>query len=673
MEMVNERVESSRLPGTLLLIEDDPDVSILIRQLLSEDGHQVITAATAEEGLTWFDPQIMDLVLLDAMLPGMSGWELCHELKRNQPAPYVPIMMLTARADLDDRVRGLDAGADDYLTKPFDIDELLAHVRAMLRIRRAEVKLWRRAHDLTLLNDVAQAVNSSLELNEILVLALSRLTTITRANLGAFWIHDEGSNRYRLAAHTGLTADQLELLQQERQANLEQLATTSHNGLSSCSSLFGRQLTSLIYLPLTANSATVGLLMLASDQAAAFSGDRLPLLNTLAATIAMAIDKANLYNRTRRFAETDPLTDLYNHRFMQDSIEIEISRAQRSRRPFVIMMIDLDNFKAYNDTYLHQAGDQLLQETAAMLITACRKTDRVGRYGGDEFIVLLPETNASQASTLARRVHSIFSTLPAVQRHDAVPIGLSIGIAIYPFDGAVRSQLVKSADVALYEAKRVGKSRTIVASGSSPLTRLPDQSFFEHLKGLVRLLDQRIGFGYQHAIWTTRYALLLAEQCALGNDERQAVSIAGLLHDAGNIGISADLLRRAGPLSSEEYEVVKQHVILSEMIIEEIPLLELVLEAVIHHHERWDGGGYPRGLAGSAIPLLGRIIALADTYAALRAPRPYRAAYDQEAALAILGQSGGTQHDPGLVGPFISAIRAGHESLYATVAESDRP
>lgn len=644
-------------PERVLVIEDDQDVSALIQHLLSEDGLIVQTAGTGEEGITLFSPQEVDLVVLDAMLPGLSGWEVCQRIKDQHAVPYVPVLMLTARAALRDRVRGLEAGADDYLTKPFDIDELLAHVRAMLRIRRAEVKLWRHARDLEALNAIAGAVNSSLDLEQILSLAVVQLATTAGARVGTIWLQDEDGTGYSLAAHTGLAVDQIGDLQHVRR--LRSLATRvvregkplaveapdDDDLLGQCVA----GLRSVVYLPLTSKETTLGLLALGSDQPATFGTPLVQLLTTLVTTVAVATDNARLYTQTRRIADTDSVTSLYNHRFMQDAIETEIQRANRSRRSFAITMVDLDNFKAFNDTFGHPAGDQLLRDTAKTLTAACRKTDRVGRYGGDEFILLLPETNADQAGALADRIQASFAGLAVHGNQPRVPVSLSIGIAVYPFDSAVRQDLIKAADQALYQAKRQGGGRARVAGGSVARAQAGAENPVAHLESLIGVVDSRTGFSRDHAELSARYAALLARHLGLPEETQQAARLAGLLHDVGNIGVPAELLSRGGPLSPDEYEVVKQHVILSEMLIEQVPHVADVVQAVIHHHERWDGGGYPRGLRGEQIPLLGRLMMVVSAYAAMVAPRPYRDARDAEEALAELVKGAGRQFDPALV------------------------
>jgi diguanylate cyclase (GGDEF)-like protein len=651
----------------ILLIEDDPDVSVLIRQLLVEDGYQVTVAGTAEEGEALFDPLAVDLIIVDAMLPGMSGWDFCHLLKERHPRPYVPILMLTARAALIDRVRGLEAGADDYLTKPFDIDELLAHVRAMLRIRRVELRLWRHARELEALNAVATIVNSSLDLTPVLSQTIERVAGTAGARVGAIWLADPEDGTLALTANTGLASQQVDALRRVRRMRaLAQRASRAGEPLvtaAGADDLLGRavaDLESAIYLPLTSKETPIGLMALGSDRADAFSPEMARLLSTLSITIAVAADNARLYAQTRRIADTDPLTSLFNHRYMQDAVEAEIRRSSRSHRPFALMMIDLNNFKAVNDTLGHPAGDQLLRHGARLLIAACRKTDSVGRYGGDEFIILLPETNAEQASALAERIQAAAAELSSAMPPGAPEVSLSIGIAVYPYDSAVRQELIKAADRAMYEAKYdakgLGGSRSRIASGAVAIGRRTGEGPLAHLESLVTAADSRTGFSRNHAEYSARYASLLARALGLPEETERAVRIAALLHDVGNIGIPRELLTREGPLTPDEREIIKQHVILSEMLIEQVPHLDAVLEAVMHHHERWDGTGYPRGLSGEAIPPLGRLLAVATAYAAMQSPRPYRPALVQADAIRELRAGANTQFDPTMVEAFIAGL-----------------
>jgi two-component system cell cycle response regulator len=453
----------------ILLIEDDPDVLGLVQQLLVESGFHVVAADTGERGLKFFDPLQIDLVILDAMLPGLSGWEVCQRLKSQPVRPYVPIMMLTARAALHDRVRGLEAGADDYLTKPFDIDEFLAHVRAMLRIRSAEYRLWEHAQDLELLNAVATSVNGSLNVSETASLALTRLASATSASIGGIWLADDGGSAFRLVASVGLlTPATRDIIHLQRPHVIASRVLAEEEPLRLVAerdaSLFGPHLPpdgAVVYLPLASKGTPIGMLALGSERPDAFPPAMLRLLATLSVTIAVAFDNARLYAQTRQVADTDGVTGIYNHRYMQEVIESEISRSMRSGQSFAILMIDLDRFKSYNDSFGHPAGDLLLHDLSRMLTGACRRTDSVGRYGGDEFIIMLPETSRQQAEVLAERIQSAYADLATDRDYDHVGVSLSIGIAIYPEDGHSRKELITAADRAMYRAKNQGGGQVV--------------------------------------------------------------------------------------------------------------------------------------------------------------------------------------------------------------------
>jgi diguanylate cyclase (GGDEF)-like protein len=395
-----------------------------------------------------------------------------------------------------------------------------------------------------------------------------------------------------------------------------------------------------------------------------------------------------MFEEIKRAATTDALTELPNHRHLMDRIDEEMARARRSDRPLAVMMIDIDDFKLVNDAYGHTIGDNLLRLVARTIKGALRSTDIVGRYGGDEFLVLLPETDLNGANEAAQRVLDAMGAqqffvprhdghpgtegtdLPSVAQQSSqttIPVQLSIGVAIYPYDSSTRLELISLADTAMYASKKSGGNVATMAHSTDSGFLAAQNSTFSVLEGLINAVDGKDRYTRAHSEQVAQYALALADTLGLSVESKRMVRIASLLHDVGKIGIPDRILRKPGPLDDEEREVVQQHPLLSEMIMREAPQLVDVLDAVRHHHERYDGRGYPRGLKDNEIPLLSRMIGIADAYSAMITDRPYRKALSQQEAIAELRKGAGTQFDPELVEPFIRSLDS-----CSRVAELDR-
>jgi diguanylate cyclase (GGDEF)-like protein/PAS domain S-box-containing protein/putative nucleotidyltransferase with HDIG domain len=360
---------------------------------------------------------------------------------------------------------------------------------------------------------------------------------------------------------------------------------------------------------------------------------------------------ARQYKEARYLADRDSVTGLLNHRAVHQRLGQELARCGRFGEQVSILIVDIDGFKLFNDTYGHPVGDKVLQHVAARLVACSRQSDVVARYGGDEFVALLPGTGREGAVAAAERIASDLTGNPyRVSAELALPIRASIGVSTYPDNGVQLNDLVASADANLYESKLRGGD--IVVGEASP----PDgqvAGMFGVLEGLVTMVDNRDHYTRKHSDGVTAYALEIAEALGLSDKTQRTVRIAGLLHDVGKIGVPDRILRKPGSLNEYELQVIRQHVQLGEMIVKEVPDLPDVIGAVASHHERLDGLGYPRGLKGDEIPLLGRILAVADAYSAMTTDRPYRRAKGPDEAQAELVKAAGSQLDPELVRIFI--------------------
>jgi HD-GYP domain-containing protein (c-di-GMP phosphodiesterase class II) len=238
-----------------------------------------------------------------------------------------------------------------------------------------------------------------------------------------------------------------------------------------------------------------------------------------------------------------------------------------------------------------------------------------------------------------------------------VPIGLSLGVASFPEDSESKDRLLVLADAAMYEAKRLGGAgpqvSRVVAVGGAPF-----DGAFGALDSLVQAVQYRDQYTKTHSDLVAEYAAKLALRAGLSEEAVRAIRIAGVLHDVGKLIIPDDILKKPGPLTAEEYEVIKRHPLVGEMLIREGPFLEDVIQAVGCHHENYDGSGYPRGLRSDEIPLLGRVMAIADAYSAMSLDRPYRKALSVDEIIAELEAGAGTKFDPRLVEVFVEMLQA---------------
>jgi diguanylate cyclase (GGDEF)-like protein/putative nucleotidyltransferase with HDIG domain len=379
--------------------------------------------------------------------------------------------------------------------------------------------------------------------------------------------------------------------------------------------------------------------------------DGLRALRAFANHAVGAIEAARQLERLRELAELDPLTGLRNRRGFEQGL------AGR-RAPLALLICDLDHFKRVNDTLGHPVGDDVLRRFADLLRTCTREDDAAVRLGGEEFALVLPGVGEREALAVAERLRREV----AAEFHEfPVPISVSVGIA----DAAGASDpesLVRAANRALFAAKRLGRDRCVVhhADTLAMLDALADDRAGEQLAAamlLAETLDLRDVATARHSETVGRYAERIAAELGLPPDQVERVRVAGVLHDIGKLGISDAVLLKPGRLDPREWDEIRRHPELGARILEHANLRD-VATWVLAHHERFDGAGYPRGLAGDAIPLEGRILAVADAYEAMTADRPYRSALATADARAELDRGAGTQFDADVVAAFLRVLDA---------------
>ena len=321
----------------------------------------------------------------------------------------------------------------------------------------------------------------------------------------------------------------------------------------------------------------------------------------------------NSTEQAREQADRDPVTGLLSRRAVFEGLERRLASARERSGKLALLMIDIDGFKLFNDTYGHLAGDSVLRLVSKEITARTRDGDLAGRFGGDEILMVLPNTDTEGAIAQAGRLLDATNAITWVAPDGTdVPVSLSVGVAAYP-GHALRAQrtarLRRRQPVRRQGARRGGPSPRELP----PAVGRADGYGFGMLDSLITALQEKDQYTRRHSEEVASIAVRMAE--ALGLDDRtlRAIRIAGLLHDVGKTGIPASLLMRPGQLTEQESDLMRRHVDIGLALIRDVPELDEVLAAVGAHHEHIDGSGYPQGLKGDRIPLTGRILAVADT------------------------------------------------------------
>ena len=368
-------------------------------------------------------------------------------------------------------------------------------------------------------------------------------------------------------------------------------------------------------------------------------------------------------NDLRRQAATDGLTGLRNHRAFQERIREEVSLAEVEAKHVGLIMLDIDGFKAVNDSRGHVSGDRVLRALAST-IAAVTQQDHAYRYGGDEFAVLLPGANLRTTSRTAERLRR------AVEKQangSGEGVTVSLGVASFPTIASSAEELIYGTDAAMYWAKSAGKNRvgnwgelvrhgtdgTIPWYATDSAVKAPDT-----VAALVAALAAKDPTTSNHTERCSWYAGKLAAELGLSEQEASVVRLGALLHDIGKLAIRDDVLFKPGPLDAEEWEQMKQHPTAALHVLGQVRSVADATPAIFHHHEHYDGSGYPDGLAGESIPIASRILLVGDAFDAMTTDRPYRKAMPVEAAVEELKRNAGTQFDPDVVEAFLRILDA---------------
>jgi diguanylate cyclase (GGDEF)-like protein len=610
-----------------------------------------------------------------AILPEFQSiWEEeLEEIKLAGVDMFVPLMnegKPVAIAAVSDRRDGRLYALEDIDL----LESITVQVAASMQKEYTRERLKEQDQETTLLNRLTSIITSSVSIQMIFEGFAQELKKVADIDWATIALMDGNELSFMVLSSTigsawqpgeriALEGTGTELACREKQTVYESDLKRYHR-FWTWESHLQQGIRSVLYVPLSVTDRTIGTLILASREPNAYNRGQIRLLEKVALQIAAPIENAQLYARLEQRSRIDELTGLFNRRYFEERLKEEFARHSRYGDVFSIFMMDLDNFKTYNDVYGHPAGDVLLSNVGRIIKGSVRNVDHAFRYGGDEFVVILPKTARDAAYVVAERARR---QIAEDMGKKAIAVTCSIGLASYPADAMLSGELVDVADIALYHAKRTGGNRIFLSS--KILSKLPDGEVIpgvgnrpgslSEVYDIASAVEAKDPYTYGHSRRVNIYAVALAEKIGLSPDEVSALSAAALLHDIGKVGIPDKVLNKKGKLSREDWEAIKAHPKLGANIIGNVPKLAPAVNTILYHHERWDGSGYPEGLKGEEIPLESRILAIADSFEAMTSARPYRPALSLEEVVTELRQGAGLQFDPNLVDVFVDIIEAG--------------
>jgi diguanylate cyclase (GGDEF)-like protein len=584
----------------------------------------------------------------------------------------------------------------EYVFEQRDVDVLMTaagQVSVAVENARLFAEEQRRSRQLAFLNNISRTAISSddpVHLLRQIVGEIQKNFSFDHIGIGLL---DYGTKEIEIKAEAGATARAMGKRIPLGLGILGRVARTGEralvqNGVAGQIGAILADSRSVLCIPITYGETLLGALNIESHHESAFSPQDVLILNTLADLLATALHNAFVFQKLQQQSITDGLTGIKTRRFFWESLSAEWKRASRSGRPFSVVLIDLDKFKQVNDTMGHFEGDLVLARVGRLLEQKSRQSNVVARYGGDEFIILMPETGPDQAEVLAERLRQWLAGDPMLSEHG---ITGSFGVATFPAHGFSIEDIIRVADAGMYVSKRSGGNRVSAAQefagGAESAPQRQQISTYiegflqrehagpEHLdelrsmllkfcggeeNGNVTLLKESIEILSRaaesrelhtsgHGDLVARYTGILAKALQLPPEEANDLIYAARVHDVGKIFVPERILNKPGPLTDEEFLLVRMHAWVGAEIVGVLPGSTMMRQAIEHHHQRFDGTGYPDGAKGEQIPLWARIIALADAYSNMLTEHSIGAARTSEQALDELSKMSGTGFDGMLV------------------------
>jgi diguanylate cyclase (GGDEF)-like protein len=584
----------------------------------------------------------------------------------------------------------------EYLFEQRDLDVLktaAGQVSVAIENARLFAEEQFRSRQFAFLNNVSKTAISSEDAEQMLAEIVGHIQKNFRFDHIGIGILDYATKEIEIKAEAGITARETGKKIPVTAGIMGKVARTGEAVLANASDPSQLQALlptsrSVLCIPITYGDSLLGILNVESEQERAFSEEDRLVMNTLADLLATALHNSFVFQKLQQQSITDGLTSIKTRRFFWEALMAEWKRASRSGRPFSVVLIDLDKFKEVNDTFGHMEGDLVLARVGRLLEQKCRQSNVVARYGGDEFVILMPETGVEQAEILAERLRLWLATDPMLSEHK---ITGSFGVASFPLHGLSAEDIIRVADAGMYVSKKAGGDRVSTAEdyGQDQEAIMQRQLVSGYIEGflqrertgpeqveelvatlrklsagteqknlpllrdsieaLARAAESRELNAPGHGEAVAQYSAMIGRALGLSPEDVHELAFAGRVHDVGKIFTPDHVLSRQSSLSEEEFNHVRMHPQIGGEILSTLPNGERVQKAVECHHERVDGSGYPSGLRGEEIPLWARIIGVADAYVNLTSDRALAPGKSSEQAIAEIEKASGVKYDGMLV------------------------
>lgn len=492
----------------ILVVDDTPENLRILSHMLSHYGYQVRAVAEGRAAIKMAQSAPPDLIMMDVSMPELDGYETCQQLKLDERTRRIPVIFISALGEVEDKVKAFGVGGVDYVTKPFQIEEVLARLETHLSIRRLQIELEEKNRKLAAgmaelslsqaaereqrifaetLRDTIAAINSALDVDKVLSLILDNLARVVPHDAANIALIDEhgllqirewrGYQKYKMADYISsqrLPLNHFPIWQKAAETRKPQSIPDTVQAEDWLPIPETSWIRSAASAPIFTKSTFIGLLNLDSETPGFFKPSYVERLQAFADYAAIALDKAHLFERTQQLAVTDELTGLFNRRQVLHLAKNEYERSRRYQRSLSAIMIDIDQFKHINDTFGHPVGDRILRALAACCRANLRSVDLIGRYGGEEFLVLMPETDATKALEAAERIRRQVEAIRLPTPKGAVSVTISLGVSTLAEAASGRvtdmslEELIINADNALYAAKAAGRNRVQIFGQLQP-------------------------------------------------------------------------------------------------------------------------------------------------------------------------------------------------------------